>query len=85
MNRAHRGQDDDRQVVAWPSALFAKLGEKANAVQTRHLQVGDHDGGIPGLNLLPGFKSVVRGLGAIAPAGDQLGQAHERVRLVFGN
>ena len=68
-----------------PVALFAEFGQQADAVQARHLQVGDHDGRVPGQNFFPGFQAVARGLGAIAPAGDQLGQAHQRVRFVFGN
>ncbi len=68
-----------------PERFFAEFGQQANAVEPGHLQVGDHDRRIPGENLFPGFKAVARSLGAITPAGDQLGQAHQRVGFVFGN
>ena len=68
-----------------PEPVLGQLGQQANAVHARHLQVGHHDGRIPGQRLLPALDAVARGLGAVSPSGDQLRQAHQRMRLVFDN
>ena len=65
--------------------LLGQLGQQADAVHARHLQVRHHDGRIPGQRLLPALDAVARGLGPVSPAGDQLRQPHQRVGLVFDN
>ena len=85
LDGAHGGEHHDGHVGVERRSLFGELGQQADAVQPRHLQVGDHNGRVPGQRLLPAFDAVARGLGAVSPAGDQLGQPHQRVGLVFDN
>ena len=77
------GEQDDGDVGFEAGALFGEAGKKADAVEAGHFQVGDDDGGVPGEDFLPAFDAVARGFSAVAPAGDELGEAHEGVGLVF--
>ena len=70
-------------MTAILSARLAEAGEQLHAVHAGHLQIGDDDAGLPGGDLLQRFEAVASGFGAIAPAGDQLGEARQRVGLVF--
>ena len=77
------GEEDDGGVGFEVGAFFGEAGEQADAVEAGHLEVGDDDGGVPGEDFLPAFDAVARSISAVAPAGDELGEAHEGVGLVF--
>ena len=80
---AHGGEDDDDKVGLEAGAVFVEFGEQADAVHARHLEIGDDDVRVPGSGFIPAFDAVARGFSAVAPAGDELGKAHEGVGLVF--
>jgi hypothetical protein len=66
-----------------PEPSSVSLVSRPMTVHARHFEVGDDDVGGPGPGFLPAFDAVARGLSAVAPAGDELGKAHESVGLVF--
>ena len=82
-NRSHCRQHHHRHIRVQARTFLGQFGQQADAVQPRHLQVGDHNGRVPGQCLLPSLDAVPRGLGAVSPAGDQLRQAHQCVGLIF--
>jgi hypothetical protein len=53
------------------------------AVHARHLEVGNHDGRVPAQDFFKALNAVPRRLRAVAPAGNQLRQAHQGVNFVF--
>ncbi len=85
LNGAHGGEDHHGEVRVESRALLSQLGQQADAIQTRHLQVGDDDGRVPGKRFLPALDAVARRLRPVAPAGDQLRESHQRVGFVFDN
>ena len=72
IDRAHCREHYDSQIRVEARVLRRQLGEQANAVKARHLQVGNHDGRIPSLRLLPALDAIARGFGTVSPPRDQL-------------
>jgi hypothetical protein len=76
---ALRGDDDDGAG----GAGFAEAMEEFHAVHARHFHVSDDERGGPGLDFFEGLEAVFRDFSAVAPAGDEFGEAETRVEFVL--
>jgi hypothetical protein len=74
-----RGDNDDGAG----GAGFAEAMEEFHAVHARHFHVGDDEGRGPRLDFFEGLEAVFGDFSAVAPAGDEFGEAETCVEFVF--
>jgi hypothetical protein len=82
---AHGGEHHHGQIGVEPEPSSASLVSRPMPSSRGIFRSVTTMAGFPGQRLLPALDAVARGLGAVSPAGDQLGEPHQRVGLVFDN
>ena len=81
VDRALRSHQDHRHGLS----LLRQSLQQFDASHTRHLEVCNHDGGIPLRRFFQSLGTVESGFSAIAPGGNQFGEPGALVFFIFNN